>query len=253
MLELDPLRLHPEPLGHAALEPDRHVAQPDRAMALVEQRLGDDPDRVGEVDEPCAGARRGGRPARRGRARPARSAAPWRSRRRRSSPGRSCRSAAGASRRRVVPPGRRHAAGRARSRRRRPPRPRRPVGRDPARPAEAVDIRPASPPTTSSRSASTSMQDELVDGQTVAARDDALDQLRRVGAAPTDHRDFDPHPRQHRRIGPVIDADDALDIAYNVISNRGLSSPVDGRTPRSRLATLPAPARPRSASSSGLP
>ncbi len=37
-----------------ALEGDRNVAQPDRAMAGVEQRPGHDPDGVGEVDDPCA-------------------------------------------------------------------------------------------------------------------------------------------------------------------------------------------------------
>ena len=56
MLELDPLGLDAEPRGEPALEADRDVAQPDRPVAVVEQRLGDDPDRVREVDDP--GARR---------------------------------------------------------------------------------------------------------------------------------------------------------------------------------------------------
>ena len=33
---------------------ERDVAQPDRAMPGVQQRLGDDADRVGEVDDPRA-------------------------------------------------------------------------------------------------------------------------------------------------------------------------------------------------------
>ena len=40
-----------------ALEPDRHVAEADRAMAGVEQRARDDSDRVREVDDPCIGGR----------------------------------------------------------------------------------------------------------------------------------------------------------------------------------------------------
>ena len=52
VLELDLLRLDPEARREPALEPDRHVAQPDRPVALVEERLGDDPDRVREVDDP---------------------------------------------------------------------------------------------------------------------------------------------------------------------------------------------------------
>ena len=35
-----------------ALDADRDVAEPDRAMAVVEKRAGDDPDRVREVDDP---------------------------------------------------------------------------------------------------------------------------------------------------------------------------------------------------------
>ena len=35
-----------------ALKADRDVAEPDRAVAGVEQRAGDDPDRVREVDDP---------------------------------------------------------------------------------------------------------------------------------------------------------------------------------------------------------
>ena len=52
VLELDPLRRDAEPRREPPLEPDRDVAQPDRPMAVVEQRLADDPDRVREVDDP---------------------------------------------------------------------------------------------------------------------------------------------------------------------------------------------------------
>ena len=52
VLELDPLRGHVEPCRKATLELDGHVAQPERPVAVVEERLGDDPDRVGEVDDP---------------------------------------------------------------------------------------------------------------------------------------------------------------------------------------------------------
>jgi len=46
------LGLHPEQAREAALERDRDVAQPDRAMARVEERPRDDPDRVREVHDP---------------------------------------------------------------------------------------------------------------------------------------------------------------------------------------------------------
>ena len=77
-----------EALGQPPLQGDRHVAQAERPMAVVEERLGHDPDRVREVDDPGARRAPGAPRARRGRGRPARSAAPWRSRRPRSSPGR---------------------------------------------------------------------------------------------------------------------------------------------------------------------
>ena len=96
--------------GEPALEADRDVAQPDRVVSGVEQRARDDADRVGEVDDPAppAPAARPGRP---GRARPARCAAPWPGRRRRSSPGRRSRTPAAASRPRCARPARRPAAG----------------------------------------------------------------------------------------------------------------------------------------------
>ena len=46
------LRLEPEVLRERALEADRDVAEADGAVAGVEQRARDDPDRVREVDDP---------------------------------------------------------------------------------------------------------------------------------------------------------------------------------------------------------
>ena len=48
---------HAEQPRDLALEADRHVAQPDRAVAGVEQRARDDADRVREVDDPGVRAR----------------------------------------------------------------------------------------------------------------------------------------------------------------------------------------------------
>jgi len=55
VLELDPLRLHAEAGGDLALEGDRDVAQAERPMSGIEQRLGHQARGVGEVDEPRAG------------------------------------------------------------------------------------------------------------------------------------------------------------------------------------------------------
>ena len=55
MLELHALGRHAEQGGEPALKADRHVAQTDGAMAVVEQRLGDEAGRVGEVEQPGAG------------------------------------------------------------------------------------------------------------------------------------------------------------------------------------------------------
>ena len=52
LVDDDLVRLEPEMLRERALEADRHVAETDRAVAGVEQRAGDDPDRVREVDDP---------------------------------------------------------------------------------------------------------------------------------------------------------------------------------------------------------
>ncbi len=47
-----PFRLDPEPSGQPSLEVDGHVAQSDRPVAAIEERLGHDTHWVGEVDEP---------------------------------------------------------------------------------------------------------------------------------------------------------------------------------------------------------
>ena len=119
LVDQDPLGLDAEQLRGGALEPDRDVAEPDGAVAGVEQAARDDPDRVREVDDPGvvggqlahAGGdlehdRNGAQRLR--RARP-----------RRSSPGRCSRRRAGSSRRRAGPAARRRGAGSGRRRRRR--------------------------------------------------------------------------------------------------------------------------------------
>ena len=52
LVDDDPPWLDPEPACERALEADRDVAQPQGAVALVEQRAGDDADRIREVDDP---------------------------------------------------------------------------------------------------------------------------------------------------------------------------------------------------------
>ena len=54
VLDLDVVGIDAEIVAEAALGPDGDVAQADGAVALVEQGLGDDPHRIGEVDEPGA-------------------------------------------------------------------------------------------------------------------------------------------------------------------------------------------------------
>ena len=55
LVDDDARRLDAEPAGEAALEADRDVAEADGAVAGVEQRAGDDADRVREVDDPGVG------------------------------------------------------------------------------------------------------------------------------------------------------------------------------------------------------
>ena len=54
LVDDDALRLDAEQARERALEADRDVAEADGAMAGVEQRARDDPDRVREVDDPGA-------------------------------------------------------------------------------------------------------------------------------------------------------------------------------------------------------
>ena len=55
VVESHPSRLDAEVPREPALEADGHVAQSDGAVPGVEQRAGDDADRVGEVDHPRVG------------------------------------------------------------------------------------------------------------------------------------------------------------------------------------------------------
>ena len=51
--ELHVLRLDAEARRQPALEADGHIAQAHGPVAGIQQRLGDDPDGVGEVDQPA--------------------------------------------------------------------------------------------------------------------------------------------------------------------------------------------------------
>ena len=55
VLDRDRIGIDPEIVPEPSLGPDGDIAQADGAVTLVEQRLGDDPDRVGEVHQPRAG------------------------------------------------------------------------------------------------------------------------------------------------------------------------------------------------------
>jgi len=52
VFELHPVGRDAEVAREAPLEPDRHVAQPQRVVARVQQGLRDEAGRIGEVDEP---------------------------------------------------------------------------------------------------------------------------------------------------------------------------------------------------------
>ena len=52
VVDEDALRRDSEQPGDLALDADRDVAEPDRAVPGVEERTGDDPDWVREVDDP---------------------------------------------------------------------------------------------------------------------------------------------------------------------------------------------------------
>ncbi len=52
MPELHGFRRHVQPPGEQPLEADRHVAEADRAVAVVEERTRHDAHRIGEIDNP---------------------------------------------------------------------------------------------------------------------------------------------------------------------------------------------------------
>ena len=192
VLELDPLGRHAEPGGQLALEPDRHVAQADRPVTGVEQRLGDDPDRVGEVHDPgirCAppadvlgqlqddrhGPQRLGKTTRSGRL---------------------LADAAEAVRQRLV-----RVAGLLTADPQLDQDERRPVDRlgtvggadETARPALATEDSLGQPAHDREALAVDVVEDELVDRERVRPVDQALDQLRGVGAAAADDGDLQAH------------------------------------------------------------
>ena len=51
MAELHPVRRHSQQGREVTLEPDGHVAQADGPVTRGQQRPGDDPHGVGEVDD----------------------------------------------------------------------------------------------------------------------------------------------------------------------------------------------------------
>jgi hypothetical protein len=171
----------------------------------------------------------------------ARSAAPWRTRRRRSSPGRSRRTRAAVSRRRAGPPGRRPAAGgdevgtvegRIAVPVREPP-------GQPSRPS----IRRASPPTTSSRSGRCRAgRARRSAGAPRVAR--TLDQLRGVRAPAADDRDPGPHPTSGVLTGLLITLS-AFEPAQPKVR-----PPIQRRS--ASVGQVPARARPRPAAPPGL-
>jgi hypothetical protein len=55
LLEAQRVGIDADTARDAALERDRDVAEADGPVSGVDQRLGDDPDRIGEVDQPGAG------------------------------------------------------------------------------------------------------------------------------------------------------------------------------------------------------
>ena len=184
MVQRHLLGRHAEPGGQPTLEADGHVAQPDGAVPLVHQRLGDDADRVGEVDDPGVRARPAGDISAMlrttGTVRSALANPP--------APVVSCpisRTRVAGSRR-GAPPDRRRGAGGARSgaieRRRRPSWTS--TGRGPW----LARMRRARPPTIRAVRVEVE-QHQLVDLEPRAGGE-ALDQLRGIGAAPADHRDL---------------------------------------------------------------
>lgn len=52
MTELHNVRRDAQPRCEQALETDCHIAEPDRTVAMIQQRAGHDANRVGEIDDP---------------------------------------------------------------------------------------------------------------------------------------------------------------------------------------------------------
>ena len=209
MTDLDALGVDAHPVGDRALEGDRHVAQPDGPIAAIDQRLGHDPDRVGEVDDP--GVRRAALrrdlgqveddrygPHRLGQA---------------PGTGRLLADRAEADRNRLVQEPRRlpadaeldqHEAGAVdggldvTGQRQAPPEP------------EAGEHATGHAADHGAALFIDVVEDELLDGQPVMALRQTLDQLRGVGAPAADDRDLDPHQFPRRDLTP---------IAYNVMSS----------------------------------
>ncbi len=195
VIERDAARLHPEHPRELPLEADRHVAQAARAVALVQQRLGDETRRVREIDEP--GPRRADLRGQLGqlehdRHRPQRLREPARA-------GGLLSDAVEAERDRLVAEARLVPADAQ-------------LHDDEVRPLERLarllgqtdGARPARPANHPLREAADDpepvhidvQQHQLVDRQAVAAGHEPLDQLRRVRAAAADDRDLHTHPRR---------------------------------------------------------
>ncbi len=202
VLQLDLLRRNAEARGEPSLEPDRHVAQPDRAMSVVEEGLAHDPDGIGEIDDPVAGRRSLGRALRdvedhRHRAERLGETA---------GAGRLLTDRPEPQRQRLV-----DEAGRLSTDAQLDDDEIRPVEGgvsvwsqdEPAGPLHPVE-HPASEPADDLDAVRIGVeQDELVDREAVAANGDALDQLRRVGASAADDRDLDAHPASVP-VGPSV-------------------------------------------------
>jgi hypothetical protein len=192
VVERDPRGLDAEVAGQPALEPDRHVAQPDGVMPGVQQRLGNDSHRVGEVQDPRPGSASpcgllGDLEDQRHRAQGLREAA-W--------PGGLLADEAELQRQGLVDEASGLAADAELDQRvRRAVEGGRPVAgqRQPAGQPARRRIRPASPPTTSSRSGSGSSS-RASSWAPRRASGEALDQLGRVRAAAADDRDLEAHP-----------------------------------------------------------
>ena len=231
MVETDVLdhhrvRVDPQIVPDPTLRPDGDVAQADRSVTVVEQRLGDDPDRIGEVDEPRARVGAGRRPL--GQVED--------HRHRSQGLGQSARAdgllaqAAEADRKRLVDPPRRLTADPeldddevrpfergvgVRRRRERAGPPARP--QDPLR-EPADDVAPKLVGIE---------QDEIVDHHTVLVIAEAVDEFGSVGAAAADHGHLDPHVGQRNIRRNIPACPDAVAAEPVVLAVDGGSTKTD--------------------------